>query len=93
MLAASSPKSGPLSKVLTKLLHGYRQLVPWGVLLSEITSATLVLCCISQETAPESSGEEGEDDVKSARCLCPGRHTSYNPYDNELQSREVELIS
>jgi len=24
------------------------------------------------------SGEEGGDDVKSAWCLCPGRHTSYN---------------
>jgi len=26
----------------------------------------------------KSVGEEGGDEVKSARCLCPGPHTSYN---------------
>jgi len=26
----------------------------------------------------KSVGEEGGDDVKSARRLCPGQHTSYN---------------
>ncbi len=37
--------------------------------------------------------EEGGDDVKSARPLCPGLHTCYNGRYNELQYREVELIS
>ncbi len=37
--------------------------------------------------------EEGEDDVKSARPLCPGLHTCYNGRYRELQDREVELIS
>jgi hypothetical protein len=47
---------------------------------------------LSQGTAIESSTEEGEDDVKSAWCLCPGRHTSYNGEDNRLPNRKVELI-
>lgn len=33
---------------------------------------------ISQKAVLFESGEEGGDDVKSAWCLCPGRHTSYN---------------
>lgn len=33
---------------------------------------------VSDETAPEFSGEEGGADVKSARPLCPGLHTCYN---------------
>ena len=37
--------------------------------------------------------EEGGDDVKSARPLRPGRHTRYNGWDNELPTREGELIS
>jgi hypothetical protein len=37
--------------------------------------------------------EEGGDDVKSARPLHPGRHTRYNGRDNELPTREGELIS
>ena len=32
----------------------------------------------SNETAPTFVGEEGEDDVKSARPLYPGLHTPYN---------------
>ena len=32
----------------------------------------------SQETAPPYGGEEGEDDVKSARFLHPGLQTPYN---------------
>ncbi len=36
--------------------------------------------------------EEGGDDVKSARPLHPGRHTRYNGEDNELPTREGELI-
>lgn len=36
--------------------------------------------------------EEGEDDVKSARRLCPGRHTSYNGCYSGLPSRKAELI-
>ena len=43
----------------------------------------------SNETAYASS-EEGGDDVKSARPLCPGRHTCYNGWDNVMQSREGE---
>ncbi len=37
--------------------------------------------------------EEGEDDVKSACPLCPGRHTCYNGQDNEMPPRESSLIS
>ncbi len=37
--------------------------------------------------------EEGEDDVKSSRPLCPGLHTCYNGRCNELRDRKVELIS
>ncbi len=37
--------------------------------------------------------EEGGDDVKSARPLCPGLHTCYNGRYKELLSREVVLIS
>ena len=33
---------------------------------------------ISNDTALEFSREEGEDDVRSARRLCRGPHTSYN---------------
>ena len=37
-------------------------------------------------------GEEGGDDVKSVRPLCPGPHTRYNGGYNGLQCREAELI-
>ncbi len=37
--------------------------------------------------------EEGGDDVKSSRPLCPGLHTCYNGRYNESQDREVEPIS
>ncbi len=37
--------------------------------------------------------EEGGDDVKSARPLCPGLHTCYNGRYNEQRYREVERIS
>ncbi len=37
--------------------------------------------------------EEGEDDVKSARPLCPGLHTCYNGRYKELRYRKVEPIS
>ena len=36
--------------------------------------------------------EEGEDDVKSAWLLRPGRHTCYNGRYNGQPSRETELI-
>ncbi len=38
------------------------------------------------------NGEEGEDDVKSALLLRPGRHTCYNGDYKGLQDRKVELI-
>ena len=38
-----------------QVLHGCRQLVPWGVRLSPWTSATLVLCCIFHRRLPASS--------------------------------------
>ena len=47
---------------------------------------------VSGETATINV-EEGGDDVKSARPLRPGRHTRYNGQDNELPTREGELIS
>ena len=37
--------------------------------------------------------EEGGDDVKSSRPLCPGLHTCYNGRYNEKRCREVEQIS
>ncbi len=37
--------------------------------------------------------EEGGDDVKSSRPLCPGLHTCYNGRHKEMQDREVEQIS
>ncbi len=37
--------------------------------------------------------EEGEDDVKSSRPLCPGLHTCYNGRYKGLRNREVKLIS
>ena len=37
--------------------------------------------------------EEGGDDVKSSRPLCPGLHTCYNGRYRGMQSREVEQIS
>ena len=36
--------------------------------------------------------EEGEDDVKSAWSLCPGRHTRYNGRYNRLPPRKRALI-
>ncbi len=51
---------------------------------------SVVVC--STETAAINA-EEGGDDVKSARPLRPGRHTRYNGRDNELRTREGELIS
>ncbi len=37
--------------------------------------------------------EEGGDDVKSVRPLCPGLHTCYNGWYKGLPTREGELIS
>ncbi len=37
--------------------------------------------------------EEGGDDVKSSRPLCPGLHTCYNGRYKGLRIRKVELIS
>ncbi len=37
--------------------------------------------------------EEGGDDVKSSRPLCPGLHTCYNGRYKETRCREVEQIS
>ena len=36
--------------------------------------------------------EEGGDDVKSVRPLCPGLHTCYNGWYNGQRYRKVELI-
>ena len=46
---------------------------------------------MSDETA-SINGEEGGDDVKSARPLRPGRHTRYNGRDKEWRTREGERI-
>ena len=45
----------------------------------------------SKETARDKR-EEGGDDVKSVRPLCPGLHTCYNAWYKGLLNREVELI-
>ena len=47
---------------------------------------------ISKKTAGDKL-EEGEDDVKSVRPLCPGPHTCYNPRYKALPNREVEPIA
>jgi hypothetical protein len=46
----------------------------------------------TQKTAGDKP-EEGEDDVKSACPLRPGRHTCYNGRDKEMQTREGEPTS
>ena len=46
----------------------------------------------SRETARDNR-EEGGDDVKSVRPLCPGLHTCYNGMYRALPNREVELIA
>ena len=76
----------------TQLLHGCRQFVSWDVHLSVVTNATRILCYFSTRNCLATSGEEGADDVKSAWCLYPGQHTSYNGADRGLPSREAELI-
>ncbi len=81
---------------LAQVLHGCRQLVPWGVCLSAVTSATLALSCYingghSKGTAGDES-EEGGDDVKSSWSLCPGLHTCYNAGYRGKRSREMEQI-
>jgi len=77
----SSWKRGVPSGTRTQVVHGCRQLVPWGVGLSPATSATLVFSCQHLVWNPEQTDsdkpEEGEDDVKSSCPLCPGRHTCY----------------
>ena len=79
-----------------KVLHGCRQLVPWGVRLSPITSATPAHSCHhsvgdSVWTAG-ASREEGGDDVKSARPLRLGRHTCYNGrYRGQLPSDGMRI--
>ena len=52
--------------------------------------------CVNLWETRETAGdkpEEGEDDVKSACPLYPGRHTCYNGRDNEMQPRESKLTS
>ena len=68
----------PKKRMIKQLLHGYRQLVPWGVPLGRETSATPILCSIVTGNCPDFIGEEGGDDVKSAWRLYLGPHTSYN---------------
>ena len=55
-------------------------------------TASLLEVKHSKETAWDNQ-EEGGDDVKSVRPLCPGRHTCYNGEDKGLPTREGELIS
>ena len=80
------------------MVHGCRQLVMRIVLLSQITSATLVICSdklrafLSNQTAGEKS-EDGEDDVKSACPLRPGLHTCYNGQHKEMQRGDPKLTS
>ena len=79
-------------------MHGCRQLVMRIVLLSQITSATLMICSekfrtfLSNQTAGEKS-EEGEDDVKSACPLRPGLHTCYNGQYKEMRRGDLKLTS
>ena len=50
-----------------------------------------MLVNISSETALQ-NGEEGGDDVKSARPLYPGQHTRYNGQYSRWQGGDPELI-
>ena len=93
------PYTSLMCKRRTQVVHGCRQLVPWGVGLSPITSATLVFSYVAlfyiaatRETAGDKP-EEGEDDVKSACPLCPGLHTCYNGRDKGLQLCEEKPTS
>jgi hypothetical protein len=51
----------------------------------------LSLVDFSSETAPR-NGEEGGDDVKSARLLRLGLHTRYNGWYRGLRRSDLELI-
>ena len=94
---STDPERDLSARTRNKVLHGCRQLVPWGVGLSPATSATPILSCHhsvghSRETAAVRR-EEGGDDVKSSWPLCPGLHTCYNGKDKGLLPSDRMLIS
>ena len=81
-------------------MHGRRQLVPWGVLLSQATSETHaisyqhVTLCNGGHTNGTASDklEEGVDD---GRAVCPesaGLHAGYNGEDNGFQRWKAKVI-
>ncbi len=89
------------------LLHQLETVVPSGrkhrCCMAVVSSCREMLGSVPQRAQPLSgvkcspetatiNVEEGGDDVKSARPLHPGRHTRYNDRDNELRTREGELI-
>ncbi len=69
----------------------------WQQLFSPATSATLVFSCHHLVWNPKQTAvdklEEGEDDVKSACRLRPGRHMCYNGRDKGLRPCEGKLTS
>src|SRR3989338_6922540 len=77
----------------------------WSTGAAWLSSARVVRCSVQSgnERNPRpvfqlttgdcpGNGEEGEDDVKSAWPLYPGRHTWYNGRRNWTRNREVEQI-
>ena len=82
---------GP-SLVAGQLLHGYRQLVPWGVLLSEITSATPALYYILQGTAPQFAGRKEGMTLSQHGAYVQGHTHPTMAKNNGLLNRKAELI-
>ena len=77
----------------TQLLHGCRQLVPWGVGLSAVTSATLILCCIFHRRLGSNLRPRKERMTSSQH----GAYVQGNTHptmakNNGLRDRKVELI-
>ena len=76
-------------------MHGRRQFVPQGVLLSQITNETPIVYLLNgspdslhySETAGVKSEEGGGND-RSVCSECYGLHAQYKGRDNGLQLRE-----
>jgi len=82
-----------LRGMVTQVLHGCRQLVPWGVPLSGETSATLVLCYIFHRRLPCFAGRKERRTSNQHGPYVLGYTHPTMAKNNELQARESKLIS